>query len=166
MACRRIKGLKWAKAAAKAPFPKPRATSGARAQGIRYERAVARELPDAMHGVWFEFEDANGRGFCQPDLLLKRAGTVAIIECKYTWIEDAEAQIDGLYRPVVEAALGLPSVGLVICKHLRSDTPLGVVFDSFNDAIGSAICWSPPPFPVVHWLGRTPLNDTRKQRGG
>jgi hypothetical protein len=157
MACRKISGLKWAKASDRRPFGTPKIGRGAKSYGIRYERAVAKALTGATHGQWFEFEDSNGLGMCQTDFLVLRAGVIGIVEVKYTWTPEAEDQIERLYKPVVSAALGLPVCGLVICKNLTREVPADTVFETFGEALGSAIWWSGGPLPVLHWLGKGPI---------
>jgi len=157
MPCRKVTGLKWARATDRRPFGTPKVGRGAKSYGIRYERAVAKALPGVPHGQWFEFEDANGLGMCQPDFLTLRAGVVVILECKYTWTPEAEDQLLDLYGPVVGMALGVPTAGMVICKNLTREVPPEAVFETFGEALGSALYWSRPPLPVLHWLGKGPI---------
>lgn len=111
-------------------LPKPKALRGSRAAGIGYERKVGRLLsrlwPDeTFSGHWFEFEDAYGRGCCQPDHFVVLDGQVLLVECKLTENPTAWEQIRGLYRPVLAAEFGLPVTGVQACKHLkRSRCPI------------------------------------------
>ena len=119
---RRIKGLKWAKRLENRPkcLGAPKRVSGAKAAGVRYEKALAKGLPKAIeHGVWWEFEDQEGKGFCQTDFLWVRDDFVLVMECKYTWTVEAEEKLWGLYVPVVERALRARIVvPVVVCKRL------------------------------------------------
>jgi hypothetical protein len=118
---RRIEGLKWAMELAGrpscVPVGRPR---GQKAWGIRYERAVAAELPAGSHmGVWFEFEDLHGRGYCQVDgLVPAELGCLGVLEIKYTWTQSAFAELRELYLPVVGFALGTRVRGIQVCKVL------------------------------------------------
>jgi hypothetical protein len=116
---RKIKGLVWARRLPGRPgcIPQGRAR-GVKALGVRYEREVAQALPVAEAGVWWEFEDQGGRGYCQTDLLVIGARSVLVLEAKYTYTVDAWRQLLGLYQPVVERALGLPVLPVQVCKVL------------------------------------------------
>jgi len=70
---------------------------GAKAAGLRYEKALAAAIPRAEHGQWFEFTDLNGPGHCQMDLLIVGNKRVVILECKLTDVQTGRAQLG---RPV------------------------------------------------------------------
>ena len=138
---RRIEGLLWARRAERPkalPKARPR---GAKAAGVRYERACARALPKALPGLWWEFEDRAGRGYCQTDLVLIGSEGALVLECKYTWTEAAWDQLEGLYIPVLERALGRPCWGAQMCKVLR------------EGASGPAV-WTPREALELAKLGR------------
>jgi len=97
------------------PVGRPR---GAKALGVRYEKALARSLPGATHGQWWEFWDANGRGFCQTDLILEVGKVLVVLEVKYTWTPVGHSQLELLYLPVLRKATGREVIGLVVCKKL------------------------------------------------
>lgn len=123
MSHRNISGLTYA-ARAVCPFPDHSRARGAKALGLRYERAIGWELPDdAEHNPWFSFHDANGRGHCSPDYMFLAQGTMVLIECKYTWVPEAHTQLSQLYAPVVERALGYPTIGIVVCRNLIPAMP-------------------------------------------
>ncbi len=147
---RQISGLIWAKPCSRPgciPQSRPR---GKKAAGIRYERDLAQALPGAIHGQWFEFQDSAGHGWCQPDLFLREKDAIFVLEAKYTWKRGASKQISGLYKPVLEAAFGLPVLGIVVCKVLTRETPKGSVCSSLEEAKQRAA----GPWPVVlHWIG-------------
>ena len=146
-----VRGLKWARRLSGRPAAIPKGRPrGQKALGVRYERDFAREVPEAMPGIWFEFEDSNGHGWCQVDFLLPWAGRVLVIEAKYTWVAEAQVELEGLYLPVVKAA-GLPSpVGLVLCKKLVPKMGNVEVVNSIDAALDA-------PRPVLHWIGNGPL---------
>ena len=151
-----VQGLKWARVLDAWPqcIPASRAR-GAKAQGVRYERALARALPAAKHGQWFEFEDSNGRGFCQVDLMLQLANGVLVLEAKYTWTPEGHCQVEQLYGPVVGKAWGLPVRGLVVCKRLVPGMPGSVVVT--GDLEGALVQLASGARVVLHWLGGTTL---------
>lgn len=155
MSHRLISGLLWARPAEKAPFRQGKGR-GAKAAGLRYERALARSLPGGWHGHWYEFEDRNGRGFCQPDLVLVWKGRLVVLEAKYTWVAEAHSQIERLYRPVLEMAHGHGVGGVVVCRGLVPGMPPALpVIRDLPSALALAI--SSPSCPVLHWLGEAPL---------
>lgn len=149
---RRLCGLKWARQIERPggiPKGRPR---GAKAAGVRYERALAAALPEAHHGLWWEYLDDNGMGFCQTDLLLLGPDCALVLECKYTWTEEAWEQLEHLYLPVVARALDCPTYGVQVCKTLRGET--------------SDVCWTLEEAlaialegrrPSMHWTMRTRL---------
>lgn len=156
MTVRIISGLRYASICSKPPhaqgISRPR---GAKAHGLRYERLVAKHLPVARHGQWFQFIDANGHGTCQTDLLLEFEDLVVVLEAKYTWTLMGHVQVERLYRPVVERAMGKPCVGLVICKALRDEVEMGsaMVVHRLMDALA----WCQRKRTVLHWLGEAPF---------
>lgn len=142
------------------PIGRPR---GVKAQGVRYERAVASALlarwPKAgiSAGPWYEFGDLNGRGYCQPDVTVYSASLDAYIvcECKLTNYNAALADLNTLYVPVLRAAHGTDVFPLIILRHLSSEVPPRSVFESFSAALYAAPKMKVPP--VFHWLGRCPV---------
>ena len=148
-----IKGLKWAlffdgEWPASIPRSKPK---GVRAKGIRYEKAVSAALPGADHGRWIEFEDENGHGLAQPDILFRHNGALVILECKLTWTPKGHTQISQLYAPLLRSMGATKIKELVICKNLVPDIPFPV-FTDLGEALESK-CES----AVVHWIGAGPL---------
>lgn len=159
-----IRGLKWARALdarpSCIPVGRPR---GAKAAGLRYERALAAALPGAKHGQWFEFEDLAGRGYCQVDLLLDSGlrkdslGRVKllILESKYTWTFEGHQQIEGLYRPVVERAYGCSVLGIVVAKRLIPGVQgIARICGGLEEAIAAGAGGGRV---VLHWLGKGAL---------
>lgn len=129
------------------PHSRPR---GVKAVGLRYEWALAKALPSAKHGPWYEFTDQNGPGYCQPDCVWDLGTHLAIFEAKLSNIAQAEAQLKGLYLPVLQAAHKRPVVGIIVVRHLSPQVDLARVVDS----LGAALNASNYCVPVLHWLGR------------
>lgn len=137
--CARPKGI---------PHGRPR---GRKAAGLRYERALARALPEATHGQWFWFQDAFGPGHCQTDLLIPGpGGAIVVLEAKYTWTQAGHEQIARLYKPVLERAYRRQVCGLVVCKVLTGDTPRDWVCRDLETATARALSGLPT---VLHWIG-------------
>ncbi len=159
MSPRAIQGLKWARALASRPscIPKGRA-SGAKAEGLRYERLVAKRLPVARHGQWFEYEDLKGHGYCQTDIIMEIQGCRVVLEVKYTWTAEGHYQLERLYLPVVEAVYGAPVVGVVVCKRLEEKMPGTVVTGDLWHALQLGRSGKRP---VFHWIGRSTITSPR-----
>ena len=154
-----VQGLKWARRLASRPsgIPEGRAR-GAKLKGLQYERALAKALGSRMlHGIWWEFEDSEGRGFCQTDFLGFARGFTVILECKYTWTEEAEEELRGLYVPVVSVALAKPLgsvLSVVVCKNLIKGLKRPIC-DSLAEALETS--YSGLSTPVWHHTGAVPL---------
>lgn len=147
---RRIDGLKRAELLSERPsvipVGRPR---GSKAAGLRYEHAFGAALPQLKHGPWFSFQDNAGFGYCQPDFLLERANSVVLFECKLSLVAEAFEQLFGLYKPVVERALGKEAFGIVVTKHLRPSGGLAIC-SRLEDALYQVVLKKPT---VLHWLG-------------
>ncbi len=152
MSHRVVRGLKWAREAEKAPFGKPRGR-GAKRFGINYEKALAKALPQALNGVWYEFCDSAGMGFAQPDLITQLDETLIVLEAKYTWVPEAQTQINLLYKPILEMVHGQRVVGIVVCKALVPGIRAPIT-GNFEEAIRLALGGASP---VFQWLGVGPL---------
>ena len=136
----------------------PKGIRGAKRYGYKYEGAFAaameQKFPSAcMAGQWFQFNDRNGSGYCQPDLILRTAKLNIIFECKLTDVATARSQLSHLYFPVVKSALGKPVVGIVVTRHLTKETMLELVVDTLAQAVARA----KEIIPTLHWRERTPL---------
>lgn len=142
---RRVVGLEWAEPAEN-PWGRVRA-KGVKAQGLAYERLLAKTLPQAKHNLWFRFKDQNGPGMCSPDFVLLLNGRVVVIECKLTDCVEAEEQLLGLYLPVLGFVLGQVPRAVVVAKNL---TPASA---RPSPDLYSAMAW-PGLCPRVHWSGR------------
>lgn len=150
MSFRTVQGLNWARVCDRPgnlPVSRPR---GAKAAGVRYERELARALPAAKHGQWWEFQDRAGVGHCQTDLILEQPWGVLVLEAKYTWTEVGHGQIERLYKPVLSKALGVPVFGLVVCKVLTPGVPKASLCRDLAEAADSA--WRGRQ-TVLHWIG-------------
>lgn len=135
------------------PIGRPR---GAKAAGIRYEKALGKALGQmAQHGPWFQFKDKNGLGHCQPDYLIELQSLVVILECKYTWTIAAYVQIEALYAPVVSFALGKPVIGLQVCKRL---IPEAQKYSKITGMLGNGLILANSGSRVtLHWQENTPV---------
>lgn len=133
------------------PLARPR--KGSKRYGLSYEKSVA-ERSGGLHGKWFEFEDANGIGYCQPDVILLLEGEAIVVECKLTEVDEARKQLGRLYIPVVSAALRRPARGIVCVRHLTRESDTQRVVSSMGAALK---CASAEYFPTLHWIGKGPL---------
>ena len=120
--------------------------------GVSYEKRLAKKIPKAKHGLWFEFCDAYGRGFCSPDLVLERTNAIIVIEAKLSNYPEAIAQLSGLYVPILSRVYGKPVLPLVALKYLNPNSPLDRVFGTLREAINCK-----HEYPILHWIGRGPL---------
>ena len=136
-------------------IPGQRAGKGSKGAGIRFERSLAKALKHAIHGQWFHFIDANGPGWCQPDLIICGKKRTIVLECKLTFTRDAHDQLEGLYRPILTKAYGTEVVGVVVCKNLTPYMPGEVIVDSLEEAISAS--FEGAKAPVLQWLGRGPV---------
>lgn len=141
-----------------ASVPGPGRPRGAKRLGYKYEadfaKALAEKYPAAvLFGQWFQFNDRNGKGYCQTDIILKTTKINIIFECKLTDVDTGRSQLSHLYFPVVEKALGKPVLGIVVTRHLSKETLMHLVVDTLKDAVLSAqTC-----IPTLHWRERAPL---------
>lgn len=150
MTHRTVVGLRYAAMSLPPPHAGKGRPRGAKAAGVRFERELAKALPVARHGQWFQFIDANGHGWCQTDLLLEFPECMVVLEAKYTWTEEGHGQVDRLYGPVVARAFGKPTFGLVVCRALRDSMPEVLI----QAHLGEAILWAEKRKRVaLHWLG-------------
>jgi hypothetical protein len=143
-----IKDLRWARVAPEQRKAGRTPSRGAKAAGIRYERALAKALPQALPGLWWEFEDYKGWGTCQTDLVLRVHDQIFVLEAKYTWTESAWPQLENLYLPVLGMATEMPVWGIQVCKNL---TPCvrGMVCRKLHEALESA---ANGHMTTLHWI--------------
>jgi hypothetical protein len=158
---RQVVGLRWARKIegkpAFIPLSRPR---GAKGEGMRYERALAKGLGAKFrYGMWWEFKDDGGIGVCQTDFFGMAKQWAILLESKLTWTMDAEEQLHGLYIPVVAMALDIPRsqvLPIVVCKYLTRSASRPVC-DTLKEAIQQAMEINPPFCPVWHHIGGVPL---------
>lgn len=148
-----VAGLKWVREAdgrpKGIPIGRPR---GVKAFGVRYEKAVEAELPGWNRGHWFEFEDVNGHGWCQPDFVKIERDRVIVLELKHTWTEDGQVELNKLYLPVLRVLYNLPTFGIVVAKRLVPYMGQTIVTGDLDEAIRLAEGHGPV---VWHCLGST-----------
>jgi hypothetical protein len=142
------------------PLSRPR---GAKAAGLRFERALHKSLKGSILGQWFEFEDESGPGFCQTDLLFSipgrpKGGLVIVIECKYTLVPGAHSKLSSLYIPVVEKAMGCRAAGVVVVKNLDPRYRRGRIFTSLHEAAYAALDSGYPT--LLQWSGQPLIHRT------
>lgn len=152
-----VKGLRWASLDPVGPGFSPKRARGAKRAGIKYEQSLAEAFgARAKHGQWIKFEDSNGLGFAQPDILYPLGDTLFIIESKYTWVPEATSQISLLYRPLLECIYPTAKIeGIVACKVLTAfGATRQVVCSDMDQAIALA---RGGQMPILHWIGVGPL---------
>lgn len=155
-----IRNLKWAEPLkerpASIPASRPR---GAKAAGLRFERELAKHLSESAHGVWFEFQDDNGHGYCQTDLLYSfLPDFIAVCEVKYTLVADAFAKLMDLYLPIVSLAMKCPAVGIVIVRNLSPG-----IFGVHTDLAEAALASHEAQYPtILHWRGQPLISQPAK----
>lgn len=140
---RRVVGLQFAAPAPASPWPVPRAR-GVKALGLRFERKVAKALaPAALHSQWLRFRDNNGPGYCSPDVLLACGETLWVLECKLSDWAAADAQIEHLYKPILQTLWPGPVRGMVVLKHLNPLIPQDRRVETLDEALAHAapILW-------------------------
>jgi hypothetical protein len=91
---------------------------------------------------WFQFQDANGPGWAQPDFFILEPHRVTIFEAKLTQTPAAWEQLHGLYQPLIEMAFKRPVVCVQVCKNIRwrDETLIRSFAEIHNGA-------------TLHWLG-------------
>jgi len=151
---REVSGLKWARVLEKGPFKVSRAKSKSQKEGLNYEKALAQALTPCAHGPWFEFEDRNGYGCCQPDILWPWEGGIIVFEAKLSNVDQAYKQLSGLYLPVIALARGKKTSGVIVTKSLHRVRNTNLVVESLPGALALI---SRGYIPILHWLGTHPL---------
>ena len=90
---------------------------GRKRQGVVFEQKVSAHLAFShFTNRWFEFWDGSGHHYCSPDVIFGWEGTLWVLECKYTLVEEGFSQVESLYRPVLEATYQRPVVGIQVCR--------------------------------------------------
>lgn len=124
---RQIRNLSFAQLSPTGPWAKSR-LRGSKAKGIAYERRVQRKLKEMVRegslscslfpSQWIEFYDENGRGWAQPDIYGVGEDWVLLVECKLTQQEWGYAQMNNLYRPLLEWIYKRPVLCLQAAHNL------------------------------------------------
>lgn len=120
----KTRGLKWARLLeGKPPFITEHAppSDQYQAEGLHFESLVVQYLEgrfeNTKHGPWFQFRDAKGMGWCQPDILVITDSYILVIECKRTYTEEGITKLLHLYRPVIRKALKNEDIRLLLICH-------------------------------------------------
>lgn len=140
------------------PNGRPR---GVKARGVSYEKVCASALQAAfpksgvVHGQWFEFADANGRGYAQVDILLYIVSLDQYVvgECKLTDVAGARSKLANFYLPIAQLAFGKRTCGFVAVRHLTQLTDTRNVCADFKSTLGVALNGG---LPTWHYLGKGP----------
>lgn len=151
---RHILGLRRAEALSEKPSCIPQSRPrGAKAAGIRFEKAVFEALSGGIRGQWFSYEDENGPGLCQPDILYPfLPDFFAVIEVKYTLVPGAHQKLSNLYLPVASRALQAPCAGVVVVKNLDPRYRRGKIYTDLRAAAEAAFDRGYPT--LLQWSGQ------------
>jgi hypothetical protein len=133
MSKRTVSHLNWVKPMDQAPAfdsDKRRARNWATRAGHVYEEKFARWLAARFgarveHGQWYEFEDINGYGMAQPDVVLwpeEPGGLIVIFEVKLTWTElSAFEALNLKYKPLIKHMYPANPLRTVqVCRRLKA----------------------------------------------
>lgn len=72
---------------------------------------------------WIEFNDANGRGYAEPEVFIVLKECVFLVECKRTGGVAGQLQLTHLYAPLLEFIYKRPVRCLLVCKWSNPGTP-------------------------------------------
>tara|TARA_R110000803_G_scaffold80261_5_gene146053 strand:- start:1230 stop:1613 length:384 start_codon:yes stop_codon:yes gene_type:complete len=79
---------------------------------------------NVVPGPWLHYTDANGKGWCQPDLFIlppHRKKTLWVGECKLKASKAAEERLTNMYVPLAGLLYpGYEIIGVQFCRHLTS----------------------------------------------
>lgn len=167
MVVRPVEGLLWARPCERPDFVPNSRPRGAKAAGLRYERAFVKYLqPGVIHGQWFEFEDASGLRYCQTDVLYPLSlHLLAVVELKYTLVDSAWDQLLDLYGPVVEAAYNIPCGLVTVFKNFpRSDMGKLALHDNLMDA--TTFSRDTGTVSLLHWVGQPLIPKPNRRTAG
>jgi|SRR5215472_12443256 len=158
---RQIEGLKSAIALLERPscIPQPR-PRGAKAAGLRFEKSLFAALSKGIRGQWFSFEDKNGPGYCQTDILYSFLPRyMVVIEAKYTLVPGAHTKLVNLYLPVASKALNAPVCGVVVVKNLDPRFRRGQIYTDLPSAAAASYEQGYPT--LIQWSGQALLPSSR-----
>jgi len=107
------------------PFSTSKKFRGTKAQGIRFERDVAKDLFYELSGSvllnqWIEYRDLNGHGWAQPDAIWLDGDTNrgVVFECKLKRTYDADVQLRDVYLPLCRHIWpNREWRAVAVCKH-------------------------------------------------
>ena len=96
------------------------------AKGIRYERKVVKWYKSAcpkranvLADQWFEFEDQEGYGCAQVDLLHVLDDRVLVFEIKYGAFERVGDELSNLYIPLASSYFDRPCIAIHIFQNTK-----------------------------------------------
>ena len=111
------------------PSFEPQAKTPLQQQGLTYERKIVRVLKslyadtcEILHGQWFQYIDASGTRFAQPDVILlpkDKTKPIIVVEVKLTWSKLGKVKLGCNYARLVKTVYARPVVQVQICKRIR-----------------------------------------------
>lgn len=151
---RKIEGLFWAQWTPTQPHHTGGKLSGSAARGMTYQRKCTKEIRRISGGGsvldpkwWIRFEDENGLGWAQPDIVLdyEDEGVLYILECKLTHHEFAHLQLESLYSPLLDYTHpGREHVLVEMFKNFGG-AKMGTQISNLDDALNKA------HEGILHW---------------
>jgi hypothetical protein len=157
----KVVDLRWARMLEGRPtfIPASRAGKGAKGEGLRYERGLAKGLGQRFrYGIWWEYGDLKGKRYCQTDFFGRAKDWIVLLESKLTWTLEAEEQLHGMYVPIVAYALQVPRtqvLPIVVCKYLTGET-VRPIESSLKGSIQAAMQVGADMCVVWHHMGGVP----------
>jgi hypothetical protein len=85
---------------------------------------------------WIGYHDRNGPGYASPDAYIVGKKVTILFEVKLTGGPGGKLQMEGLYKPLLEALYSRPVVCLLVCRWVTEMTP-GPFFDTPQDFLAS-----------------------------
>lgn len=103
----------------------PGRLKGAKGQGIRFEKVVAKRLdelfPEHLSSLGFKYCDGGDVGICIPDGIIYTEKWVIVLETKLRHTMDAWHHLRRLYAPVVAYAFKKPVRCIEVVKYYDPD---------------------------------------------
>jgi len=139
---RRLESLIWTDLwTGKPPFGgAKKAATTAQQEGLTFQKKAFKCLKEAISRgylqgelfvePWFEFEDANGPGFAQPDAYIlpeDDEAPIILIECKLTQVSKGWAQMKQLYAPLLAQYYNRPILHVQAAKKLSNVNRVAMV---------------------------------------
>lgn len=132
----------------------PSQTSASKKAGLLYQKKVAKRLVAEFGAAatiepWFRFRSRGSEKwrYCSPDALLMWHGNVIIVETKITHTPHSWYQLAQLYKPVVQAHLGLVPLLVSIVKSYDPATP----YPEEHDYIFDVMELNPDKVGILRW---------------